>query len=73
LAKKPTEIMEILSSFDLTRCKWSAAQLAGCDPQTVQRYVDLRDAGYDPLRRVRRRRLRILTKLNGASRNAARP
>ncbi|PZR97351.1 MAG: hypothetical protein DLM67_08095 [Candidatus Nephthysia bennettiae] len=57
MAKKPTEIMEILTSFDLTRCKWSAAQLSDCDPKTVQRYVGLRDGGYDPLRRVRRRRL----------------
>jgi transposase len=57
LAKKPTEIMEILTSFDLTRCKWSAAQLSDCDPKTVQRYVGLRDGGYDPGRRVRRRRL----------------
>jgi transposase len=49
--------MEILASYDLTRCAWSAAQLAGCDPKTVQRYVDLRDAGLDPLRRPRRARL----------------
>src|SRR2546423_7519669 len=49
--------MEILTSFDLTRCKWSAAQLSDSDPKTVQRYVGLRDGGYDPLRRVRRRRL----------------
>ena len=57
MAKTPTEIMEILASYDLTRCAWSAAQLAGCDPKTVQRYVDLRDAGLDPLRRTRRARL----------------
>ena len=49
--------MEILASYDLTRCAWSAAQLAGCDPKTVQRYVDLRDAGLDPMRRTRRARL----------------
>ncbi|TMC03633.1 MAG: IS21 family transposase [Chloroflexi bacterium] len=49
--------MEILASYDLTRTAWSAAQLAGCDPKTVQRYVDLRDAGLDPLRRPRRARL----------------
>src|SRR5215472_13136460 len=49
--------MEILASYDLTRTAWSAAQLAGCDPKTVQRYVDLRDAGLDPLRRARRARL----------------
>jgi transposase len=57
LAKNATEIMEILASYDLTRCAWSAAQLVGCDPKTVQRYVDLRDAGLDPFRRQRRARL----------------
>jgi transposase len=57
LAKNPVEIMEILASYDLTRCAWSAAQLVACDPKTVQRYVDLRDAGYDPFRRTRRARL----------------
>src|SRR5258707_15423556 len=42
--------MEILESYDLTRCPHSAAQLAGCDAKTVQRYVALRDAGGgDPL------------------------
>jgi transposase len=49
--------MEIFASYDLTRCAWSAAQLVGCDPKTVQRYVDLREAGLDPLRRTRRARL----------------
>src|SRR5215471_20644316 len=49
--------MEIFASYDLTRCAWSAAQLVGCDPKTVQRYVDLRDAGFDPFRRTRRARL----------------
>jgi transposase len=49
--------MEILASFDLTRCAWSAAQLSGCDSKTVQHYVELRDAGLDPRRRVRRPRL----------------
>jgi transposase len=57
LAKNPTEIMEILASYDLTRTAWSAAQLVGCAPKTVQRYVDLRDAGLDPFRRTRRARL----------------
>jgi hypothetical protein len=42
--------MEILKSYDLTRCPHSAAQLAGCDPKTVRRYVALREAGGgDPL------------------------
>src|SRR5258708_33143631 len=49
--------MEIFASYDLTRCAWSAAQLVGCDPKTVQRYADLRDAGLDPFRRLRRARL----------------
>jgi hypothetical protein len=49
--------MQILASYDLTRTAWSAAQLAGCDPKTVQRYVDLSDAGLDPFRRTRRARL----------------
>src|SRR5437660_11490731 len=49
--------MQILATYDLTRCAWSAAQLVGCDPKTVQRYVDLRDAGLDPFRRTRRARL----------------
>jgi len=37
-----------LSSYDLTCCAWSAAQQAGCDPETVQRCVDLREAGDNP-------------------------
>jgi hypothetical protein len=49
--------MEILESFDLTRCNWSAAQLAGCDPKTVARLVNIRDAGADPYLRARRPRL----------------
>jgi transposase len=49
--------MEILESFDLTRCNWSAAQLAGCDPKTVARLVSIRDAGADPDQHPRRPRL----------------
>jgi transposase len=49
--------MEILAAFDLTRCPWSAAQLADCDPKTVQRYVDKRDGGASPFERARRPRL----------------
>ncbi|MBF6208293.1 transposase [Streptomyces gardneri] len=48
--------MEILEAFDLTRCAHSAAQLAGVDEKTVARYVALRDAGRDPLDRLRRSR-----------------
>jgi hypothetical protein len=45
--------MEILESYDLTRCAHSAAQLAGCDAKTVKRYVALREAGGgDPLVRA---------------------
>jgi transposase len=46
--KSDREIMEILEAFDLTRCPHSAADLAGCDPKTVARYVDARDTGADP-------------------------
>jgi transposase len=57
LTKKNEEIMEILEAFDLTRTAWSAAELAGTDIKTVQRYVGMRDAGLDPLERARRGRL----------------
>ncbi|MHB8400066.1 MAG: IS21 family transposase [Candidatus Limnocylindrales bacterium] len=46
--------MEILEAFDLTRCPHSAADLAGCDPKTVARYVDARDGGADPHGRLAR-------------------
>jgi hypothetical protein len=50
VTKSDREIMEILESYDATRCAHSAAQLAGCDAKTVRRYVALRDAGGgDPL------------------------
>lgn len=48
MTKSDREIMEIFEAFDLTKCAWSAAQLAGCDPKTVNRYVALREAGADP-------------------------
>jgi transposase len=57
LTKKDEEIMEILEAFDLTRTARSAAELAGTDHKTVQRYVGLRDAGYDPVERHRRPQL----------------
>ncbi|HZN74624.1 MAG TPA: IS21 family transposase [Micromonosporaceae bacterium] len=45
--------MEILEAYDLTRCAYSAGQLAGCDPKTVNRYVALREAGGgDPFARA---------------------
>src|SRR5215470_9577653 len=50
VTKSDREIMEILEAYDTTGCAHSAAQLAGCDPKTVRRYVALREAGGgDPL------------------------
>jgi hypothetical protein len=49
--------MEILEAYDLTRCPWSAAPLAGCDPKTITHYVSVRDGGGDPYAVVRRARL----------------
>jgi hypothetical protein len=46
--------MEILEAYDLTRCAHSAAQLCGVDEKTVARYVAIRDAGGNPLARLRR-------------------
>ena len=57
MSKSDREIMEILEAFDLTGCAWSAAELVGCDPKTVSRYVAKRDAGADPYERERRPRL----------------
>ena len=54
MQKSDREIMEILEAFDLTRCSHSAAELAGCDPKTVARYVDARDTGADPNTRLAR-------------------
>ncbi|MGH7692842.1 MAG: IS21 family transposase [Candidatus Dormibacteria bacterium] len=58
MSKSDREIMEILEAYDLTRCAWAAARLAGCDPKTVRRYVAVRDLGRDP--RVRRARPRVV-------------
>jgi transposase len=57
VTKREQEIMEILEAYDLTRSAWSAAELADCDPKTVQRYVQLRDAGRDVLTRAVRPKL----------------
>ncbi len=54
MKKSDREIMEILEAYDLTRCPHSAADLAGCDPKTVARYVRARDTGADPRAPVRR-------------------
>ena len=43
---KATEaIMEILAAYDLTQSFRDAAELVGCAPNTVIRYVRARDAG----------------------------
>src|SRR6476646_1022995 len=53
--------MEILESYDLTRCAYSAAHLAGCDPKTVKRYVALRDTGGgDPLAQAAQPRPKLI-------------
>jgi transposase len=58
VTKSDREIMEILQAYDLTRCAHSAAQLAGCDPKTVKRYLARRDAGGgDPFTRALRPKL----------------
>jgi transposase len=57
LTKPDRKIMEILEAFDLTHTFESAGALAGCDAKTVKRYVQMRDAGLDPLTRGRRPRL----------------
>lgn len=57
MTKSDREIVEILEAFDLTRCAHSAAALCGVDEKTVARYVAIRDAGGDPLARVRRSRV----------------
>lgn len=54
MTKSGREIVEILRAYDLTQTVWSAAQLAGVDPKTVERYVALRDAGRNPFERERR-------------------
>jgi hypothetical protein len=43
--KSAEEIMEILEGFDLTASYRDAAELAGCSPNTVARYVAGREAG----------------------------
>jgi hypothetical protein len=56
VTKSGREIMEILEAYDLTRCAHSAAQLAGTDRKTVERYVALQGAGADPAVPARRPR-----------------
>lgn len=57
MTKSGRESMEILEAYGLTGCAWSAAELAGCDPKTITRYVAKRDGGGDPLGGGRRARL----------------
>lgn len=57
MKKSDREIVEILEAFDLTRCAYSAAQLAQVDEKTVARYVAIRDAGGDPFTPLRRNRI----------------
>lgn len=55
--KSGTEICEILGAYDLTHSVWSAAELVGCHPRTVRRYVQLRDSGQNLVGRDRPQRL----------------
>lgn len=57
MTKSGMEIMEIYDAYDLTGCAWSAAELAGCDPKTVARYVAIREAGGNPYERADRPKL----------------
>ncbi|MFD9223423.1 hypothetical protein ACFWDI_26235 [Streptomyces sp. NPDC060064] len=45
LTKSVADVAVILAAYDLTRCAFSAAKLAGCDPKTVRKYVARREAG----------------------------
>ena len=57
MTKSDREVTEILAAFDATECMHSAAELAGCDPKTVRRYVEARNAGAPTAGPARRRRL----------------
>jgi hypothetical protein len=57
MKKSDRDIVEILEAFDLTRCAYSAAQLAQVDEKTVARYVAIRDAGGDPFTPLRRTKI----------------
>jgi transposase len=54
VSKNDREVVEILEAYDLTRSFHAAAELVGCDPKTVARYVALRDGGADPFARTAR-------------------
>lgn len=63
LMKSQRTIMEILEAFDLVGTYCGAAALAGCAPNTVRRYVELRRAG-DPIPK-RASRARIIDEYMG--------
>jgi hypothetical protein len=46
VTKSDREIMEILEAYDSTGCAHSAAELVGCDPKTIRRYLALRETAY---------------------------
>ncbi len=54
MAKKPTEIMDILDAYYLTRSTVAAARLTGADDKTVASYVQRRDQGQSPASRAKR-------------------
>ena len=60
--KFPEEIVEVLEAFDLTQSYRDAAELAGCFPSTVARYVALREQGGLRVRPLQRARLSLATK-----------
>ena len=55
--KKAELIMEILAAYDLTRSYRDAAELVGCAPNTVARYVRAREVGGLQTTPVQRRQL----------------
>ncbi|MDA8333069.1 MAG: hypothetical protein M0027_18025 [Candidatus Dormibacteraeota bacterium] len=48
------EVVEIVEAFDLTGSYRDAAELVGCSPTAVARYVALREVGLPPSRKLRR-------------------
>jgi len=52
--KSDGDVVEILEAFDLTGSLRDAAELAGCSPNTVRRYVRLRARGRSLAEPVRR-------------------
>ena len=55
--KSDGDVVEILEAFDLTGSLRDAAELAGCSPNTVRRYVRLRSRGRPLAEPVRRSQL----------------